>query len=262
MLTPVRTDDRSAVSHRQDGHVRIITLDRPATRNALTPSDREHVLAALESAGADRATRVVLLRGHGSHFCAGGDISSMTDDRSESLRRLDVLAAIARTLIESTKPVVAAVEGCAFGMGLSLVAASDYVVAGQSARFGASFGRIGLIPDTGLFVTLPRRIGVARAKRLLLLSGEAEATVAESWGLVDEVSPVGGAFERAQAVAHGMAALSPAAISGVKRIFAMGAADVDEILSAEKFIQSELQVGTDFAEGRAAFRDKRTPVFG
>ena len=260
-MTVGRDDEGSAVSDRQDEHVRVITLARPSRRNALTPRDREDLLAAFESAFADRTTRVVVLHGYGEHFSAGGDISSMTDDRDESLRRLDVLADIARALIQSRKPVVAAVEGCAFGMGLSLVAGSDYVVAGGSARFGASFGKIGLIADTGLFVTLPRRIGVAQARKLLLLSGELDIEAAASVGLVDEVCSPGDAFDHGMVVARDLALLSPAAIDGVKAIFAMHDAAVEDILAAEKLIQSALQVGSDFAEGRRAFRERRTPVF-
>ncbi|RNF78230.1 enoyl-CoA hydratase/isomerase family protein [Streptomyces botrytidirepellens] len=245
----------------QDGPVRTLTLNRPSRRNALDLDDRRVLLAALLDAEGDHSCRAVVLTGAQGVFCAGGDIRSMSRDRDVARARLAVVNDIARALVRSPKPVVAAVESGAFGLGLSLAAASDYVVAAADARFVASFAKLGLTADTGLFWSLSQRIGPGRAKELILLAGELTAERAHRMGLVSEVVPGTEVLERAMERAGQLAAASPAMVAGTKKIFAQERQDLESVLAAEAEIQVELLAGDDFAEGRAAFLERRAPTF-
>ncbi|MER5179087.1 enoyl-CoA hydratase-related protein [Streptomyces sp. NPDC002896] len=245
----------------QNGPVRTLTLNRPARRNALDLDDRRALLAALADAEHDRDCRAVVLTGAQGVFCAGGDIRSMSQDPELARTRLAVIGDIARALVHSTKPVVAAVEGGAFGLGLSLVAASDYVVAAEDARFAASFAKIGLTADGGLSWSLAQRVGPGRAKELILFADDFTADQAHRMGLVSEVVPPTEVMDRAVRRAGRLAAASPAMVAGTKRIFAQERQDLESVLAAEVDLQAELLTGADFAEGRAAFFERRTPVF-
>jgi len=250
-----------AVLVAQTGPVRTLTLNRPARRNALDLDDRRALLAALADAEHDRDCRAVVLTGAQGVFCAGGDIRSMSQDPEEARTRLTVIGDIARALVQSTKPVVCAVEGGAFGLGLSLVAASDYVVAAEDARFAASFAKIGLTADGGLSWSLTQRVGPGRAKEIILFADDFTADQAHRMGLVGEVVPPTEVMDRAVHRAGRLAAASPAMVAGTKRIFAQERQDLESVLAAEVDVQAELLAGDDFAEGRAAFFERRKPVF-
>ncbi|MEV0642959.1 enoyl-CoA hydratase/isomerase family protein [Streptomyces sp. NPDC050619] len=250
-----------AVLVAQDGPVRTLTLNRPGRRNALDLDDRRALRAALSEAENDHTCRAVVLTGAHGVFCAGGDIRSMSQDPEVARARLAVINDIARALVHCPKPVIAAVEGGAFGLGLSLAAASDYVVAAEDARFVASFAKIGLTADTGLSWSLSQRVGPGRAKELILFADELTADQAHRMGLVSEVVPGEEVMGRAMERAGQLAAASPAMVAGTKRIFAQERQDLESILAAEAEVQAELLAGDDFAERRAAFLDRRTPTF-
>lgn len=243
------------------GPVRQLILNRPERRNSLDLQDRRDLLAELASADENDACRAVLLNGADGVFCAGGDIRSMSPDPHVARMRLEVVNDLARALVYSRKPVVVAVEGGAFGLGLSLAAASDYVVAAKDSRFVASFAKLGLIADTGLYWSLSQRIGRGRAKELILFANAVSAEEALRTGLVSEVVPPGEVVQRALERAERLAAYAPGAVAGTKRIFAQDAQDLESVLASEADIQVDLLAGEDFAEGRAAFLERRTPVF-
>lgn len=250
-----------AVLVTEHGPVRQLTLNRPERRNALDLPDRRDLLAALVAADQDDACRAVVLDGADGVFCAGGDIRSMSADPEVARSRLEVVNDLARALVYSRKPVVAAVEGGAFGLGLSLAAASDHVVAADDARFVASFARLGLVADTGLYWSLAQRVGQGRAKELILFASEVSAEEAHRDGLVNEVVAAGDVVGLALGRAEQLASQAPGAVAGTKRIFAQAAQDLDSVLAAEADIQVDLLAGKDFAEGRAAFLQRRIPVF-
>lgn len=137
-----------------DGPVRVLTLQQPGCHNALDLTGRQELLSALQDASRDERCRAVVLTGAGGSFCAGGDIRSMTPVPEESAARMEVVAGIVRAIVRGPKPVLAAVEGVTFGLGMSLAAACDHVVAARDAQFGCAFGRIGLIADAGLLWSL------------------------------------------------------------------------------------------------------------
>lgn len=241
------------------GPVRVLTLNRPERRNAMDLDDRVVLLDALVAA--EREARAIVLCGTAPMFCAGGDIGSMTDDPVLGRRRLELVSAIARQMVSSSTPIVAAVEGGAFGLGLALTCASDLVVASDSARFAAAFAKIGLAPDTGLSWSLPRRVGPAMTRRMLLTSCSVGAAEALSSGLVDELVDEGAALDRAIAVANDLAAMSAPVVAGVRRLLSQPDQSLEGLLDAEAAVQLELFGTPEFAEGRAAFFERRPADF-
>lgn len=254
MADPVRVEHEDAVA--------TVTLDLPEKRNALTLELRLALLHALEALTQDPACRAVVLTGAGGAFCAGGDLSAMrAGDPLGARRRLGIIHAIVRLLAGGPKPVVAAVEGAAFGAGLSLAAAADVVVAGEGARFCASFVRVGLMPDAGLLWTLPQRVGLGPAKRMMLEGAVVDAREALALGLADQVTPAGGALAAAGERARTLAAGPPVALALIRSVLARAPADLQTILAAEADGQALLFSTEDHAEGRAAFFDRRPPRF-
>jgi 2-(1,2-epoxy-1,2-dihydrophenyl)acetyl-CoA isomerase len=176
-----------------DGGVRTLTLDRPEVRNALSLELRHQLRDALEAAGGDPGVRVVVVTGAGGHFCAGADINEF--DRSWTpAEAADYMSSIAqatfRALRHLRKPTIARVEGAAAGAGMFLALGCDIVVAADTARFVASHLNLALPPDWGGIWLLPRLIGLARAKALLLTGRAVTAPQASDWGLIAEAVPV------------------------------------------------------------------------
>jgi len=244
----VTTDDH--------GQVRVITLNHPRRRNVLDLAARLELLGALRTAEAE--SRAVVLTGAGGFFSAGGDIRAMSGVPSEAGARLDVLGALAGQLVHSAIPVVAAVEGGAYGAGLSLVSAATYAVSGATARYEASFGKIGLAPDTGLSWTLPRRIGHSKARQMMLLPHPIEAPAALEAGLVDEVVDDGRALARAIEVATRLSELSAPMIAGVSRLLAQDHGSLDAATAAEARLQIALLQTQEAISLRSRFLHRST----
>jgi len=253
-MPSVLREDRDAV--------RLLTLNRPEMRNAIDLDLRIALAQALEDAMRDPDVRAVVLTGAGSMFCSGGDITTMRRmGPAEAGPRAELTQRVVRAIWTGRKPVVAAVEGGAFGAGLSLAIACDRVVAAEGARLAISFQRVGLAGDMGVFSSLPRRIGPARARQLLMLPRELAAGEALDLGLVDALVPAGTALESALDDAHRLACSPPLALAAVKRLLRNSAADPAEVLDLEAAEQVALFASDDFDEGVRAFHDRRTPVF-
>jgi enoyl-CoA hydratase/carnithine racemase len=156
---------------------------------------------------------------------------------------------------------VAAVEGVAFGAGLSLAVATDYVVAASNARFCAAFLRVGLIPDTGILWTLPEKIGMARAREMLSLATEIDGFRAGEMGLANEVVEPGAALAAAIEVARGLAAHPPLGVALLKAALTDGATTMNAALRAEIDYQPVLRQSKDHQAACRAFFDKSTPAF-
>jgi 2-(1,2-epoxy-1,2-dihydrophenyl)acetyl-CoA isomerase len=236
---------------RDHGLVRVITLNIPKKRNALDLGARIGLLAALRAA--ESASRAIVLTGAGGFFSAGGDIQAMSDDPVESAERLDALGSLARQLVHSAIPVVAAVEGGAFGMGLSIACGATYVVSTTSARFEASFAKIGLAPDTGLSWTLPRRIGRSKARQMMLMLLTLKGEAALHAGLVDEVVDDGQALARALEVAQQLSHLSAPVVAGVAQLLANDLGSIEAASAAEARLQIALLQTSESIELRARF---------
>lgn len=251
------------VSIERCDQVVVVSLDNPAARNALSAAMLKALAETLEELNADRDCRAIVLTGAGDHFCAGGDVSAMTPDRPllASRTRIERAHRVIRSIIGSQKVVVAAVEGFAFGAGLSLAAACDFVVASKTARFGAVFAKVGLIPDMGLLWTLPQRIGLGEARKLFMTARTVEADEALSLGLVDRLAEPGAARAAALELAQELAAASPLAVALTKAVYAKGCATLEDALRAEVDHQPALYLSADHNEAIAAFREKRKPRF-
>lgn len=246
------------VAHR--GVVTVITLADPQRRNAISLEMRRTLARALVDAEESDSCRVVVLTGAGGNFSAGGDLASMTSERAGALDRLHAIGDVIRLVVHGTKPVVAAVDGFAYGAGLSLAAACDAVVASRDARFGCAFSGVGLTADAALHWSLPARIGAGRA-RLMIMSGRPlGAARAEAWGLVDEVVD-GPSLDAAVALAEELATRAPLSLAATKQILASPDAGLDDVLAREAAAQVSLLATADFAEGREAFFAKRRPRF-
>jgi enoyl-CoA hydratase/carnithine racemase len=241
---------------------RVLTLNRPEARNAVDIPMRRLLLAELRRAADDPAVRAIVLTGAGRTFSAGGDVRSMEGAAPEDVRaRLDPLHEAVRLIATCGTPVIAAVEGAAAGLGVSLAAVCDHVVAAEDARFVAAFGKVGLVADGGLLWTLPRRVGMGRAKEMLVFGRTVPAPRAYEIGLADSLAPPGGALDAALGLAAESAALAPLSVAAAKRLLACTDLEPDGLLEAELEEQTALFGSADFAEGRAAFAERRPPRF-
>jgi enoyl-CoA hydratase/carnithine racemase len=251
------------ISLRHEGEIAILSIDNAARRNAMTRAMRQRYRALVHQVMvADPASRALVLTGAGSHFSAGADIGEMTKRTIPQSREiLGEFTAVVRDLVAGRKPVVAAVEGIAFGLGMSLACASDYVVCGAGARFCAAFLRIGLIPDTGILWSLPRRVGAARARELLGLAREVDAQEAQRIGLADRVCENGNALTEAIAVARELTRNPPLGMALIKSTLTYGRDTMDAALQAEIELQPVLRSSADHQEAARAFLEKRQPRF-
>lgn len=261
MTSTVAPQDGTVRVERQGG-VAIVTLDYPKRRNALSLTLREALHDGLAEVLADDACRVVVLTGAEGCFCSGGDISGMDGvDPVAGRVRLRRIHRVVRQLMDSEKPIIAAVEGWAAGAGISLAAACDIVFAASDARFACSFNKIGLLPDLGAAYSLTQRMGAGRAKYMMMSGETFTAEAAERMGLVEVVTEPGGALAAATALAARMAETAPLSNAMTKALVARMPATLDEMLKAEVEAQAVLFSTEDFAEGRTAFMEKRPPVF-
>ncbi len=198
--------------HPEDG-VLELRLNRPQRLNALTCALTEHLLDAVRQAHHDKTVRVLLLTGEGRAFCAGKD-----RDDPGTPQFVAALQQLALALMECPKPVIAAVQGWAVGAGLELLLDCDIVVAARSARFKLPEVNAGLFGTGGVMALLPRQIGLARAKGVLMLGGEFDAPQALEWGLIWSVAEEGRLREAALAVARQLASADPQILRSIKSL--------------------------------------------
>jgi len=203
-----------------DDGVATLTLNRPEARNAMS-ADMHRVLHDLvDQVAQDSAVRAVVLTGRGGAFCAGGDTKTIENAEptfAEDQHRFDRVHELLYRLVELPKPVVAAVDGPAFGAGCNLALAADFILATPRARFCQVFGRIGLVPDFGGLFLLPRIVGLQRAKDLMFSARAVDAQEAQQLGIVYQVVPADDLQARAHALARRFCAASTVAIGMTKR---------------------------------------------
>jgi 2-(1,2-epoxy-1,2-dihydrophenyl)acetyl-CoA isomerase len=231
-----------------------IAINRPEARNALIDT----VSAAL----ADNEVHAIVLGSTEGHFCAGGDIDSMTDlDVASGRVRMKENHRMVRLLAEAEKPIVAGVEGFAMGAGAGIALLCDSIVLAESGALGFPFFRIGLTPDYGILYTLARRVGQAKARQILLYAEMRKGQDAVDVGLADELVSDGQVEARAIERAQALAAMPPHAFALTKQHLAMEPQSLEVALEMEAMSQSLAFVGSELKEGRAAFLEKRKPDF-
>jgi len=256
------TAETQTVDVARDGDVAILTINNVKQRNALTGAVKAALIPALEDANADPAVRAIVIAGAGGTFCAGGDVS-LFSDMTPAIGRQVVFdqRQFLHLMIRGETPIVAAVEGFAFGAGFGVAMAADHVVASREAKFCAAFNKIGLMPDGGLLWTLPQRVGMGRAKEMLMCASVIEGAEAQRLGMVDVLCDPGAALETALAKARRFAAAPPLAVGAIKGAFARFPLDLEAAFAIELDAQPALMASADATEARRAFFAKQKPVF-
>jgi len=259
------TDESPLLVERAEGY-HVLTLNRPERLNAFTEELHRLLRAALQAAGDDESCRALLLTGAGRAFCTGQDLSArrfepgVTPDLGRSLQQL--YNPLIRAIRALPKPVVCAVNGVAAGAGANLALACDIVLAARSARFIQAFSKVGLIPDCGGTWTLPRLVGPARARALMLLAEPLPAAQAAQWGMIWQVHDDADLLPAARALCAKLAALPPIGLALTKQALeASGGNDLDAQLDLERDLQAAAGRTDDYREGVAAFLEKRPPRF-
>ncbi|KLO45651.1 enoyl-CoA hydratase/isomerase family protein [Mycobacterium nebraskense] len=255
-----------SVTARRDGAVLRVTLDRPSRRNSLSQAMIGVLVEALTDAGADDSLRAVHIRG-GDDFCAGVDWVAANDRQrpraGDLVRRIPHAAHRVIELVASIQlPVLCSVRGWAAGFGCNLALAADFTVADTDAVFWEPFVDRGFSPDSGATWLLPRLVGLARARRMLLLGEKVSAVDAADWGLIHQAVSPAQLDDVTEELLQRLASGPTAAIGLAKQALSFGQdATLSQSMTQELF-NLELSCRTaDFKEGLAAFRQRRPPKF-
>ncbi len=243
------------------GHVATITLARPAKLNAMTPEMTDALIAYVTRCNSDDAVRAVVLTGAGERaFCAGSDIRELdTYTTPWNFRvRPDYCDAVRRL----AKPAIAAVNGIAFGGGLELAMSCDIRISASTARFAAPEIKLGWIGGGGMTALLAHSVGPSNAALMVMTGDPIDASTALAWRLVSEVVTSDALLARAQAIARTIASRAPIAAETAKlNLRAAFTMPIEAAIQYERDLQTICFATDDAAEGRAAFKDKRTPQF-
>jgi 2-(1,2-epoxy-1,2-dihydrophenyl)acetyl-CoA isomerase len=259
---------------RIDGHVAVLSFNRPGRRNALSSPMYEGFGRALPQIARDPSVRVLLLTGEGGAFCAGGDVKGMHQNNTgggastptsfegsvESLR--SVQAQVSLALRQLPMPVVAALPGAAAGAGLSMALAADLRIAAERAVLVTAFANVGASGDFGTSWFLPRIVGEAKAKELMFTSPRLTAAEAAELGIVNRVLPDDGFEDAALGYCHDLANRAPIALRYMKENVnrALGST-LAEALDGEASAMVRTMSTADHHEAAAAFVEKRPPAF-
>lgn len=237
----------------EDGHVLVVTFDRPAKKNAITPEMARAVAGALDRFEADPRLRCAVISGRGGTFCAGMDLNAI--DAPDIAGR--GFAGI--TEWQPGKPVIAAVEGYAVGGGLEIALACDLIVAGRDAMFGLPEVSRGNIAGGGGLLRLPRRIPYAHAARLALTGELFTVEQADGWGMLSEVAEPGHALTAACRLAHRIAGNAPLAVQATVTLLRQSRAETAGFWALQHQVSAAVAASPDAAEGAEAFAAKRPP---
>lgn len=250
-----------------NGGVATIALNRPDSLNSFNQQMHAEVREAMQRVKDDPEIRCLLLTGKGRGFCAGQDLGDRSvsgddspPDLGESVEKN--YNPLIRSIMTLPKPVVCAVNGVAAGAGASIALACDIVLAAKSASFIQVFCKIGLVPDSGGTWNLPRAVGLPRAKGLAMLGDKLPAEKAELWGMIWQCVEDDDLMEQANKLAAHLATQPTRGLGRIKELLnASTARALDEELEAERQAMQELGQSADYAEGVAAFMEKRPPKF-
>jgi enoyl-CoA hydratase/carnithine racemase len=247
------------------GGTRIVTLNRPQARNALTREVLVRARRAIEEASADPAVRCVVLAGAGGHFCSGADLRQNLLDDPEMMDHLDVYMddfhGLVKSLVRCDKPAIAMMDGGAVGFGADLAFACDLRVASSRAYAQEKFVKIGLMPDGGGTFWLPRLVGTARAMQMILLAERVEAAELHRLGVVAQVTEPDALRDVTFAMARTIEAGPPLAFAAAKRAIYASWGSFEDALLRERTEQLKLLKSEDSFEGVAAWMQKREPKF-
>jgi enoyl-CoA hydratase/carnithine racemase len=256
----------------KSGHIVTLTMNRPDDRNPLgMAGDGDNFAEAAERINNDNEVRCVILTGAGSAFSAGGNLKAMRDregtfgasplEMREQAYRKNIHRVV-RSLWDIEVPTIGAINGPAIGLGNDVGCTCDIRIAADSAKFGATFLKVGLIPGDGGSWLLPRVIGWSNAARLFFTGDIVDAETARGWGLVSDIVPAAELMSEANKLAARIAQQPPQALRMTKRLMRDGmSASFDTIMEMSASMQVIVQNTEDHLEAVNAFFDKRTPVF-
>jgi len=259
------------ITSRTEGNVRIVTINRPEKRNALTPQMMEDLAAAVRAVDDEPQVRAVVITAEGPIFSAGIDVMSLAESQGSVgeknparwLRRFAEQLQHALDVIEATEvPVIGALQGQVVGMGLELVLSFDLRIAAEDCKFSIPESRMGLVADVGGTTRLSRVVGPSRAKDMLFTARSIDATEALQWGLVNRVVPASELTSAAMKLAEQIAQNAPLAVGMAKLIVDQGdGLDKRTQMAIERWAQSQLITSADVQEAVMAFLSKRPPKF-
>lgn len=248
--------DGSTVLYEAEDGIATITMNRPEARNALSQALQRDLSTAFARADADDAVRAVILTGAGSAFTAGVDLKEFgATGGSGDGQRADVWAAMAAC----SKPIIGAVNGPAITGGFEVALACDVLIAGRSARFADTHGRVGVLPGAGLSQRLPRAIGIYRAKYLSLTGNFLDGQTAFEWGLVSHVVEDEALLETARQIARDMLGLQPHMLPAIKQVVDDGFARTfgDAMTMESERSRAQIREADAWRGAGAAFSDVR-----
>ena len=272
-MTEERPLDEQLIA-REDGGVLWLTLNRPEAANAVTPDQRDRLIALLDDASSRLEVRAVVITATGKHFCTGADLRQSRPGpvRPEGVPEL-VIGDVARMIhagaqrlitavVDCEKPVIGAINGTAAGIGAHLALACDLIVAAEEARFIEVFVRRGLVPDGAGAWLLPRRVGLQKAKEMMFLGDAVSAAEGERLGLVNRVVPADEVEKVAGEWAARLAS-GPTRSIGLTKALLNRSLDSDRVTAfREEALAQELNMQThDANEGVAAFKERRDPDY-
>jgi enoyl-CoA hydratase/carnithine racemase len=237
-------------------HILTLTISRVDKRNALNDAMYGILADAMEGAEADPDVRVVMLRADGESFTAGNDLSDFAKPDASPHNVFRFL----RALAEATKPLLAAVQGKAVGIGTTLLLHCDYVVLSEDAELMTPFVNLGLVPEAGSSLLLPARIGHARAYAMFALGEPVPAQQARDWGLANDIVPLAALWDNVLAVARRLTVRPPAALAATKKLMRQ-AEQIGARIEVENRLFAERLSSAEAREAFSAFFERRAPDF-
>ncbi|MCX7864961.1 MAG: enoyl-CoA hydratase-related protein [Novosphingobium sp.] len=246
-----------------DDGVATVTINRPERKNAITMAMRQQFQEVFQRLQDDDAVRAIILTGAGADFAAGADVGEMgTGGVRGNMVKSRTLHRMVRAIAHTHKPLIAAVEGVCIGVAFAMALACDFIICARNARFQFAFRHIGLAMDGAAGWLLERHVGIMRAKEIAYSGRFISGEEAASLGFALEVVEPGETLARAREMACGFATAPTLALSQIKRQFdAAPGQTLDEALEFEAAVQALMTWTEDFAEGTAAFKEKRKPLY-
>lgn len=266
-MTPQQEPVLARIVEAESSHYAHLELNRPEALNAWTPEMGRRLLAEVTAAAHDPAVRAILITGRGRAFCAGADVKNPREttpagEPDLSTRLREIYNPIVLAVRGAAKPVVCAVQGAVAGLGVSLALSCDLVLAADDAFLLLAFVRLGVMPDGGAAAFLAERAGIARAAQLAMLGDRLPAAQALAWGVVNEVYPAVDLEAAAHALTARLAHGPTVALANIKHSLREAVQrGLAEQLAAEADRQQQHGGTADYAEGVAAFGERRVPVF-
>jgi 2-(1,2-epoxy-1,2-dihydrophenyl)acetyl-CoA isomerase len=246
-----------------DAGLLTVRLNRPDKMNAANPDMVQELRRTYEAADADPSVRCIMVTGEGKAFCSGRDLSSAKADEDALAIITGEINPMLAAIYDCQKPTMAAVNGIAMGVGLGIALACDVVWAADNARFSSPFANLGVALDSGGHYFLPRLIGVNRALEMVYTADVIRGKQAEAWGLVSRSVPGTKLVEWMEALGKRIAAGPARAFKGQKALMRRSLTlSYPDAMLQEAELQASLVGGPEYAEGLAAFREKRRPNFG